>query len=346
MKKEEKIIQGFVREITLDGIGDMWCSADYDDGFYIEIESAHDVRHKSEDIYNIFKEYCEQYFSSQEWMDFLEGETVNFSSKYHDIVEEMDYDYHDTFLPYNLHVIKNDIKQEFQRYIDTHFEEIEEDYDDEDDALPILEMFAEDYNFIINIKTTSVFPPEWLLEKFNEDRKLKYSKEAAVFLAEYAERINRSRNADRNIYISDVKTDVGFLNITCAVYSDNKLDSGIMYFIRNLYESKDFKKLVKGGIFGPKIIKVVNKWNDLIYIKILQSENNSETWFNFKLDIREGVRKYAEELYNRGEINIDTRNEIYDTEIRYNLEYVDVIKEDELYYRVYEAREKEKKNKK
>lgn len=342
MKKEEKIINGFVDELNYNGIGDMYISAEYDDMFYIEVESAHNVRESRKDIYNVFKDYCDQYFSSTEWIEFLEGESVNFSSRYHDLVEEMDYDYHEDFLSNNVFVIKHDIQREFQRYIDKHFDEIEEDYDDEDDSLPSLDMDADDYGFNVKIKITNVFPADWLLEKFNEDRKLKFSQAAQIYIDDYAETINRSRNADRNIYISDVRSDIGFLNITCAVYSDNKLSSDLVNFIKNLYNSKDFDRLVKGGIFGPKLDKVRNNWNDLIYVKVL----DSDTWFNFKLDIQDDLKKYAEELLKKGTINKDIWSEIYHTEIRINLEYVDAIKEDELYYRVYEAREKAKKNNK
>lgn len=342
MKKEEKIIEGFIREINLHGIGDMYVSAEYDDMIYIEIESAHNVRENRKDFYNTFKDYCNQYFSSQEWLDFLEGESVDFSSRYHDLVEEMDYDYHEDFLSNNVFVIKHDIQREFQRYIDKHFDEIEEDYDEEDDSLPSLDMDADDYGFNVKVKITNVFPADWLLDRFNEDRKLKFSQEAQIYIEDYAEIINRSRNADRNIYISNVNCNNGFLNIFCAVYSDNKLSKDVEYFIKNLYHSNDFEKLVKGGIFGPKLDKVRNNWNDLIYVKVL----DSDMFFNFTVDMKEGLMKHAETLHRDKTINTDIRNEIYNTEVRINLEYVDIIKEEELYYKVYEAREKAKKNKK
>lgn len=341
MKKEDKIARGFTNEINLHGIGDLLVSAEHNgDEFNVEIESAHDVRHHREDVYNNFSGYCEQYFSSQEWMEFLEGESVNFSSKYTDIVEEMDYDYYNTFLYNNLFVIQHDLEQAFQRYIDTHFEDVEDD--EEEDALPTLEMFASDYHFSVKIKTTSVFPAEWLLLKFNEDRKLKYGKEAATYIAEYLETLIQQRNDSRNLIITDVRSDLGFINITSGMYSDKNLDGSLNSFIKTLYNSKDFDKLVKGGIFGPKLMKIVNKWNDMLYVKVL----DSETWFDYKLDINDDFKKHTEQLYSKGIINQDVRREMILTEIRVNLEYVDVIKEDALYYEVYEAREKAKKNKK
>lgn len=344
MNKEQMIIDGFIRELNYNGIGDMNVSAEYDDMFYIEIESAHDVRESRKDVYNVFKDYCDQYFSSQEWLDFLEGESVNFSSRYHDLVEEMDYDYHEEFLSNNVFVIDHDIQREFQRYIDNNLDDIEdEEEEDEEEGSSIpLEMNADDYHFTVKIKTTRVFPAEWLLDRFNYDRKLKFSKTAQIHVEDYAQKIDRSRNDDKNIYISGVSCDNGFLNVFCAVYSDNKLSRDIEYFIKNLYYSNDFEKLVKGGIFGPKLDKVRNNWNDLIYSKVL----DSDTWFNFKLDIQDGLRKYAEELLKKGIINKDTWVEIYNTDVRINLEYVDVIKEEDLYFKVYEAREKAKKNKK
>lgn len=79
MKKEQKIINGFIKEINHYGIGDLWVSAERNgDEFNVEIASAHDVSHCKEDIYNNFTGYCEQYFSSQEWMEFLDGESTDF----------------------------------------------------------------------------------------------------------------------------------------------------------------------------------------------------------------------------------------------------------------------------
>lgn len=339
MNQELDILEDFVDILNGDYyIGDMKIvDAFYDDyGIDITIQSGHDVVSRSNDEYNVFQDYINQYFSSIDWMSHLINSKAVFQKNVNDIAEEMNIDYHDNWLSESVFAIKGEIFKDLQEYANQRIDNFEENYDNEDGVENIKELNAWDYSINIGLKEVNLFPTTWLLEKFDNDKKFKFSKNTQGYVYDYTDSINGSSRLNNSIFITLASSQTDFVNVNAQLYKERNLSSDLKSYIEYLYSTNDWEKLVKGGLFAPKSSDIANKWNKELYEYTL----DSETWNDFKKEIKKDFDNIAYKLFENNKIDEDTRDEMLDIEFKFNLNSVNLFNAVDLGYKASEQRRK------